>query len=304
MVNCTASRLRSLTVSALVLALALAGCAGTGGAASRSATPTMLAQGGATPTIAAPTQPALTPTESNALQGCKVAAGDATIGALVIGPPIILYGFNADFALPDDLPTAPLTVIVQNNESTVQGVVTLSRPVAAQGSFLADICDSSASQSYRVTALAVKLVSRVVRTGILNTLNGCAFLYSRTQGVGGECASGFLPDLERTFAFPAAATVGSVVTLPLSPAIVVAPGKDVSVVFDTQYTGNNVTLGYQLGVGVDGATVSFPAALRTQPVTLASATRRWAGDYCNTAAMQAQIPASSPDGTYFVCPKS
>lgn len=290
---------------ALVLTLALAGCA-TGGATTPAATQTTLAQGGATPTStsAAPTQPAMTPTESSAPQPCKAAAGVASIGALVIGPPTILYGFNADFALPDDLPTAPLTVTLQNNESTAQGVVTLSRPVVGQGAFLVDICDTSASRSYHVTALAVKLVSRSARSGVLNTLNGCAFLYSRTQGEGGECASGFSPDVEESFAFPAGAVVGAVVTLPLSPAILVAPGKDVSIVFDTQYTGMNVTLSYQLGVGVDGAAVSFPAALRTQPATLASATRRWAGDYCRTATMQAQIPASSPDGTYFVCPQS
>ena len=92
--------------------------------------------------------------------------------------------------------------------------------------------------------------------------------------------------------------------LPLSPALTVAPGKDVTISFDTEYAGSNVTLSYQLGVGVDGAAATFPSALRTQQVTLANVVRSWSGKYCDTPQMQAVIPASSPAGVYYACPKS
>lgn len=225
------------------------------------------------------------------------------MGALSLSAPSVLYGFNSDFALPDNLPIQPLAVTVQNNESYFQMRLVRSRAVAQGASFVVDICDTSTTQSYRLTSVAAILASRTPYTGTLNTLNDCAFFYSRTQSLGGECASGFSPDVEEPFKFSTTSAVGAVVTLPISPAVTVAPGNAVTIAFETQYTGSNVTLSYDLGVGVDSAAATFPSALRTQPVTLANVTRSWSGKYCDTPQMQAAIPASSPAGVYYACPK-
>jgi hypothetical protein len=134
-------------------------------------------------------------------------------------------------------------------------------------------------------------------------LNACAFLYARPTGTGGECASGFSPDLDITLQFAAFPAVGVTATQTLPSAVTLPP----HVAFTVDYTLNPplapAVSVYQLGMGFDGAAAVYPNALRTQAMLIAPIARHWSGDYCSTSTMQAQIPASIPANTYYICPK-
>jgi hypothetical protein len=134
------------------------------------------------------------------------------VGDLAISTTSVLYGFNADYMLPDGLPAKPLAVTLQNNGVVVNGAVLQNQPVAGQSAFLISICNTSSTQSHRVTTFGAKLVSLTPYGGELNVLNACAFLYSRPTGTGGECATGFSPDLDITLQFAASPAVGATAT--------------------------------------------------------------------------------------------
>jgi hypothetical protein len=88
-----------------------------------------------------------------------------------------------------------------------------------------------------------------------------------------------------------------------SQPVTLAPRQSVGISFDANSPSSPAITTYSFGLGVDGAAVDFPPGLVTPPELNATITRHWAGDYCGTPQMQAQIPAIIPAGTYYACPQ-
>jgi hypothetical protein len=275
------------------LGLLVAGCATSGVGSASPPTPT-----------ATPVTDTASPTTIASAQRCGPPAGAFFIGNLAISTPEVLYGFNDDYMLPDGLSTSqPLTVTTQNNGAFVLGSALESRAVVQPVEFLLEICNTSTTTTHHLDGFGVRLTSLTPYVGQLNVLNGCALLYARSGGFGGECASGYSPDVEESFQFAANAAASATVTQTLSPAAQILPGQDVGIGFSVHPPTSVATMTFQLGLGIDGQAISYPAALATQPAINAPIARRWAGNYCSVAQMQTQIPATSPANTYYVCPQ-
>ena len=290
----------ALLGGALALLVILAGCAAPGGNSTRQAS------AAASPTASPTAPPTQTPvlTSGTGAQTCSAPAGSSRLGDLALSTPSVLYGFNADYMLPDGLPDKPLTVTVQNGSAYVAGSQLEGRAVVGTSvAFVVEFCNTSASRTYHLTAFGAKIASVTPYTGSLNALNGCAYLYGRPNGIGGECSSGFSPDVELSFTFANAAPQTSATQTP-SGAVSLAPGQQLSVSYGIQAPAAGLMTAYQLGVAVDGQSLSYPAALATQTTVSGAIARRWAGDYCSTPQMQAQIPATIPANTYYVCPQA
>ncbi|HEX8996638.1 MAG TPA: hypothetical protein VF812_11450 [Ktedonobacterales bacterium] len=285
-------RQRGLTalVVACALALPLISCSPQG-QTSRS-----------TATVATTPSPTIQTAQAGG-QGCTVASGSTRIGDLIISKPMALFAFNSDFALPDGLPSRPLQVTIQNNSAYVDGAPLQSRPLAQSVAFVIGVCNASATTSHRLTGFGMKLATLATYTGSLNVLNACAFLYGGNTGFGGECASGYSPDVELSFTFPAQAAQGSTAQASASP-VDLAPGVSKDLSFSAPPPSGAVTLTYQLGLGVDGAVITYPSSLSTQQEIITPVARRWSGEYCKAPAMLTQVPTPIPAGTYYVCPKA
>lgn len=287
---------RAILFLAVVLAVMLSGCAR--GAASQR--PSATATSALSPTASAAQ---VAPTAQGGSQACKPDPGATAFGGLAVSPPSVSYGFGDDYMLPAGLPTQPLTVTVQDNGVFVQGAPLQSRPVVQEDAFIETFCNTSATHTYHLTGFGVRLTSLTSYADSLNAMNACAFLYGRPSGWGGECASGFSPDAELSFTFPAGAAPPLVVTQTPQAPLTLAPGQSLSVSFGANLTVSQVIADFQLGFAVDGGAVTYPATLRTLPVVIAPIARRWAGDFCRTTQMQALIPTTIPANTYYVCPK-
>ncbi len=299
-------RRRWITAALLAgLSVMAAGCAtGSIGNAATTPTPTSF-------TVTATPQPTATaiadnpsPTAIARVQRCSPTAGALSVGDLSVSTPAVLYGFNADYMLPDGLSTAqPLTITTQNNVAFVLGSGLESRAVVQPVEFLVEICNTSTTSTHHLDAFGVRLTSLTPYMGQLNVLNGCAELYARSGSIGGECASGYSPDIEESFQFTASATVPATVTQTLASGAPIHPGQDVGIGFSIHPPTSIATMTFQLGFGVDGQSLTFPAGLTTQPAINAPIARRWAGNYCSAPPMLSQIPATSPANTYYVCPQ-
>ncbi len=227
------------------------------------------------------------------------------MGDLAVSLPTVLYGFNADYMLPDGLSTTqPLAVMTQNNGAFVLGSALESRAVVQPVEFFVEICNTSTSSTHHLGDFGVRLTALTPYAGQLNVLNGCALLYARSGGYGGECASGYSPDIEESFQFASNATASATVTQTLASSAQILPGQDVGIGFSVHPPTSIATMTFQLGLGIDGQAISYPAGLTTQPAINAPIARRWAGNYCTAPQMQSQIPASPPANTYYVCPQA
>jgi hypothetical protein len=225
------------------------------------------------------------------------------LGDLVLWPLEVNFGFAQDFALPDGLPDKPLTVMIKDGTSYLGGTDVLSMPVVGAQGFILTVCNASKTTAHQLTSFSAKIASLAPYSGQLNTLNGCAFLYSRAGGYGGECASGFQPDVETKIVFASNATAGATATwAPATPAVV-PPGQHRDVVYFMTPPSGTLKLTFQLGISVDAGAVAYPFAA-TQTEIIAPIARKWDGQTCTSTAMQAQIPASSPIGIYYVCPST
>lgn len=299
-------RRRWITAALLTgLGLMVAGCATSGVGAAPPPTPTSF-------TVTATPQPTATavtdtasPTIVASAQRCSPAAGALSIGDLAVSAPTVLYGFNADYMLPDGLSTSqPLPVTTQNNGAFVFGGALQSRAVVQPVEFLVDICNTSKASTHHLGTFGVKLTSLTPYAGQLNALNACASLYARSGSIGGECASGYSPDIEASFQFAASATAPTTVTQTLASSAQLLPGQDVGIGFSVHPPTSIATMSFQLGISIDGQAISYPAALTTQPAINAPIARRWAGNYCTAPQMLSQIPATPPANTYYVCPQA
>lgn len=302
--------LRNWMASVLLAGLGfmLIGCASSGriaGVTPSPASSVLPASPGASVTPQTPVANEPTPTAQVNTQRCKPGLDAIKLGDLAMDKPTVLYGFNADYMLPDSLSTSkPLTVTIQDNLGRVFGDQQIvSLPVVQPMSFLLDVCNTSTATTHHLTSIGVTLTSLTPYSGQLNALNACAFLYAHTGGFGGECASGYTPDVEVSLAFPTNAMPQATVTQALPDPIALAPGQSLGVSVGINPPGATAITTYRLGLGIDGQPVTYPSALTTQPTVHAPIARHWAGEYCNTAQMQSQIPASSPVGTYYVCPQ-
>lgn len=298
-------RRRLMTAALLTgLGLLVAGCATSGVGSASPPTPTSFTVTATPQPTATPVTDTASPTTIASAQRCGPPAGAFFIGNLAISTPEVLYGFNDDYMLPDGLSTSqPLTVTTQNNGAFVLGSALESRAVVQPVEFLLEICNTSTTTTHHLDGFGVRLTSLTPYVGQLNVLNGCALLYARSGGFGGECASGYSPDVEESFQFAANAAASATVTQTLSPAAQILPGQDVGIGFSVHPPTSVATMTFQLGLGIDGQAISYPAALTTQPAINAPIARRWAGNYCSVAQMQTQIPATSPANTYYVCPQ-
>ncbi|HET9111273.1 MAG TPA: hypothetical protein VFN78_10650 [Ktedonobacterales bacterium] len=283
-----------LTLSVLLaMTLAVAGCAPVSGARSQSP------KGGATTTaVGAPASP------TSSASSCPRMTAPTQVGDLLIDTPSVLYGFNADYMLPDGMSAKPLAVTLQDNGAFVLGAPLQRRTVVQPNGFVITICNTSMTRVRSLTTFGVRLQSVTPYTGSLNALNGCAYLYGSPQGFGGECASGFSPDVELTAHFPSGATAQAVVTQTPGSPVALSPGQSVTVSFEIQPPTDSVIAVYDLGVGVDGAAITYPTALTTEPSIVATVARHWSGQYCQTAQMQALLPAPLPANTYYACPQA
>jgi hypothetical protein len=263
-------------------------------------------------TVTATPQPTATavtdvasPTTITSTQRCSPAPGAFFLGDLAISKPTVLYGFNADFMLPDGLSTTqPLTVTTQANGALVLGSALQNRAVVQPVAFLVDICNTSTVNIHHLGDFGVKLTSLTQYLGQLNVLNGCATLYAGANSIGGECASGYSPDVEESFQFAANATASATVTQSLAPGASVLPGQDIGVSFGIHPPSTTAIMTFQLGLGIDGQPIIYPAGLITQQAINAPIARRWAGSYCSVAQMLSQIPSTIPADTYYVCPQA
>lgn len=176
------------------LGLALTGCeTGIGAQPITSTSPTATA-------IAQPTAGSENPSPTAVVsaQQCNPEADDVHIGDLAISRPSVLYGFNADYMLPEGISTTkPLTVTLQSGGPYVLGINYKNQPVVRPGDFIISVCNTSTTNIHHLTNLGVIMTSLTPYSGQLNTLNGCALLYGRPTDRGGECASGYAPDLEK-----------------------------------------------------------------------------------------------------------
>jgi hypothetical protein len=107
-----------------------------------------------------------------------------------------------------------------------------------------------------------------------------------------------------SFQLPGSAAPHATATQTASSPIDLAPGHRLDISFSITPPSSPAIATYRLGLGVDGAAVVYPSGQSTQPRLAAPIVRRWAGDFCTTAQMQAQIPATIPAHTYYVCPKA
>lgn len=235
------------------------------------------------------------------MQACTAITGSIRLGDLAITAPTVLYGFSADYMLPDNLPTdKPLSVTIQNNSGYVLGSPIESRAVVG-GAYLIDICNTSTTHTHSLTIFGVKLNSLTSYSGHLNAINACAFLYGRSGGWGGECDTGFEPNLTLSFQLPGSATPGSAQTQRPGSPVQLAPGQSEAISYAITPPSSATITTYLLGLGVDGAAVVYPSALLTQADVDAPIARHWSGSTCTTSQMQAQIPATSPANTYYAC---
>jgi hypothetical protein len=284
----------------MLVMILLAACGTQGRVASGTQTPPTTTQPPiyVTPNTSTPTA---TPREPQPCDGSAMAAGSTRIGDLILAPPAVFYGFGDDYALPDGLPDKPLSVTLQNNEAVVLGTNVMSMPVAGAQGFLVMLCNVSKTQSHQLKSFGATLVSLTPYVGQLNTVNACAYLYARTSGFGGECASGFQEDLDASLTFPATATAGASATwAPASPEVI-PPGQGRSVAYFMKPPAGAIKVTYRLGIAIDSLAMATPFPV-TQPEIIAPIARKWDGSGCKSAAMQAQIPASIPAGTYYICP--
>ena len=287
---------------ATLVAVSLAGCDGAEGAStSVSQTPLSAASGSVSPGV----ESSPSPSGEGSGQACVPGKGATSEGDLAINPPTVLYGFNMDYMLPDGIsPDKPLTVTLQQNGGYALGAAIESRAVM-QGGFVITVCNTSSVRTHQLTSFGVMLDSLTAYAGQLNVLNGCAFLYGRPTGIGGECASGYSPDVELpTFQMSGSAAPSATVTQTPDSPIALAPGRALDISFSITPPSSPAITTYRFGLGVDGAAVLYPSALITHSRITAPIARRWAGDYCSTAQMQAQIPATIPANTYYACPQT
>lgn len=293
---------RWMTSTLLIgLALALAGCATTGITGARQLSSATISPTAQSTTVAINDNPS--PTVVANAQPCNLP--DAIrIGDIAISKPTVLYGFNSDYMLPDGISTAkPVTITTQNNRPYISGNALESATVVEPVAFVISVCNTSTTTTHHLTNLGAALASLTPYTGQLSALNGCAFLYARSGGIGGECASGYSPDLEVTLQFPANASAQAKVTQTLAQPTDFPPGRGIDISVGVKPPTSTAIMTFQLGVGIDGQPITYPAGITTQPAINAPIAHRWAGNYCTTSQKQSQIPATSPANTYYACPQ-
>lgn len=253
----------------------------------------------ARPTPTAVQQP-LAPTVNT--PPCQAAPGAYFLGDLAISAPSVLDASNADYALPSNVPTGkPLKVLVRDNLIYVRGKPIESRP-AVLAPFVISLCNTSNASAHVLNGFGVMLRSLTPYTGRLLAVNGCALLYGRRKSAGGTCVPSAGTDISLSFRLVGTAKPYTTATLTLGRPIELAPGEGRVISITVPPTAYPAITTYRIGLGVDGAPILYPSALVTQPRVSAPIAQRWSGESCAVATMRAQIPATPPENTYYICP--
>lgn len=207
--------------------------------------------------------------------------------------------------LPDTLPLQPYAV--SSNPETAPGYQP-TNPTTEQ--YVLTLCNGS-THPHILTGVLAQITSFHGYSGQLNEWNPCNFPYKNPSGGGGGgCGGGAADDEYMQAAFPASASVGTMVT---------AMFKNTSVWTHLTPLPTNLPSGYAVRVGVTITPPSAPGyytfslgltvdggtpiiATTTPNVLLAPVTHEWDGTSCSTPDMQTQL-AADPPGLY-VCPRS
>ena len=312
---------RLLALLALVVICALvAGCGAQPATSARtSATATATSTSSPTP------QPTVDPAvlaRCNAQQAAPNTVEQA--GDILISKPTAPLSYPA-VRLPDQTPLKPLQVPTRNSGNALQSPqfagTTPVNPGGLTGStrqfsFVALLCNGSASRSHVVQSVSVRIAGLTSFAGQVITWPGCDGAFSRQQpnpSTGG-CGGGYATEEQVLATFASGAQAGTTVVatqtgfndttpnegvtaLPLTLAAAKGMAFQVTVAVPDMMGTYSFSIGFQ----IDGAAAAFgpPAdAFLAAPVS-----HTFTGAACETPAMLAQIPAATTPETYSVCPR-
>jgi hypothetical protein len=289
------------TVFLALLALAVAGCAGSSSTvARRLPTPTPTLAPTLTPRPTAAPAPVGEPCGQLFDPGAPIAA---TVGDLQFSAPHTL-AVAPPRQLPDSLTNQPYVV----NATGAGYLDSLTQVNVHLYSYV--LCNNSATSPHTVGQFTIKLTSFTADANTINVTDYCIQVYSR-QGMVDHtgCGGAFGGTVDLVASFASAGAVGTV-----QPALDRSSGRQVTpltlqpgyamvamlTVTPSTVAGTSI---YRIGVGVDGAAPVYPAA-DSVAVLNTTTLRQWDGPACLTSAMQQQIPAATTPPTYYICPQA
>ena len=214
-----------------------------------------------------------------------------------------------DTRIPDNAPLAPYALSGAAPSQAPTAVQVNPQLTSPGGGYVLTICNTS-GQTRRIDGETVTIASVTPFSGPLKTWVFCSSQYIAEQHtvVSGGCGgSDFANDFMRA-TFPSGAGAGATasakmysVDTTVPPAIGPLPVSlppDQMMSIEVGLTGpvGPATYVFSFALAVDGAAPKTVAT--SQPTLLAPATQQWTGENCQTAAMQAKMPATGQ----FVCP--
>lgn len=238
---------------------------------------------------------------SDLLQGAVIAAhsGDLTYTKIQASP------FSQHRQLPSTLPLAPMSVqLVMQHPDLAQA------PAVNVDSFVFSVCNSSTTKSHVLRRISLKLSGAEQATDVINVADPCWTVYSRANGLTQAGCGGGIQAVAISGAFATDATVGTVVQTTDADVnaagaawepVTLAPGYGVTFLIKLKAPLAPATYTYALGVGVDGAAISYPDGYSVRMLTTATP-RIWNGDACLGPAMQALIPPAATPPITYICP--
>ncbi len=299
----------------LVVATIVVGCG------SQTSTSTAQAQAKA-PTATATT--ITTPTPQPTVAPAPLARCDAQqqpSGTVTRAGDMLIFKPNNDFGypsvrLPDQTPLTPLRVPTQNSGSALQPEqfpgTTPVNPGTLTGStrnitYVATICNDSASQSHVVQSVSVRIAALTPYTGQVTIWPSCDMAFSRQNPnvhIGG-CGGGYPSDEQVQATFPSHAAQGATAvatqTGSSSTPISIPAGKELVVAVTVSVPDMAGSYAFSIGFQVDGAPATFgPVAGASFAAPVA---HTFTGAACNTSTMLAQIPAATNPASYYICPQ-
>ncbi len=227
--------------------------------------------------------------------------------------------------LPDQTQLTPLKVPVQVSNNALQAGqfpgTTPVNPGALTGStrnitYIATICNSSASQSHVVQSVSVRIAALTPYSGQVNVWPSCDMAFSRQDPNvhTGGCGGGYQTDEQAQATFPSHAAQGTTVVatqngssgaannMSVGPLPVTLPaGKELVFAVTVSVPDMAGTYAFSIGFQVDGAPATF--GLAADASLAAPVAHTFTGAACNTSTMLTQIPAATNPASYYICPQ-
>ncbi len=317
-------RLASVVALILVNAVVM-GCGvqpSTPSRTSAAEAPTATATGTSSPVLQPTVAPALL-ARCDAQQTAPATVNQA--GDVLIFKPTAPLNYPA-VRLPDQTPLKPLQVLAQNSNNAFKSAqyagTTPVNPGGLTGStrrfsFVATICNGSASQSYVVKSVSVRIASHTPYAGQLVTWPGCDGAFSRqhpNDAHTGGCGGGVATEEQVLATFASGAQAGTTVvatqtgfndTMPnesITPLpFALAAGKELGFSVVVAVPDMAGTYAFSIGFQIDGASAAFGPP--TDTFLAGPVAHTFTGAACNTPAMLAQIPPATTPETYYICPQ-